>query len=56
MVLSERLGLPQVVAHTLNWSAMPAQLAGDLPRLEAQVERLSRLAAKHGFANWFPEA
>ncbi len=56
MALSERLGLPQVVAHTLNWTTIPAQLAGDLPRLEAQVERLSRLAAEHGFANWFLEA
>jgi predicted ATPase len=54
--LGERLGLPQVLAHTLNWTAILAQLAGDLPRLEAQVERLSRLAAEHGFENWFPEA
>jgi class 3 adenylate cyclase/predicted ATPase len=56
MALSERLGLPQVVAHTLNWTAICAQLAGDLPRLQAQVDRLSRLAAEHGFANWFLEA
>jgi class 3 adenylate cyclase/predicted ATPase len=56
MTLSERLGLPQIVAHTLNWTAICAQLAGDLPRLEAKVERLAHLSAEHGFANWFPEA
>ncbi|MBV8616171.1 MAG: hypothetical protein JOY66_20705, partial [Acetobacteraceae bacterium] len=56
LALSERLGLPQVLAHTLNWTAIRAQLAGDLPRLEVQVERVTRLAVEHGFANWFPEA
>ncbi len=56
MSLSGRLGLPQVVAHMLNWTAVPAQLAGDFPRLKAQVEHLSELAGEHGFANWFPEA
>ena len=56
MALSERIGLPQVLAHTLNWTAIPAQLTGDLPKLEAQVERLTQLATEHGFANWFPEA
>jgi class 3 adenylate cyclase/predicted ATPase len=56
LALSERLGLPQVLAHVLNWTAIRAQLASDLPRLEAQVARVTRLATEHGFANWFPEA
>ncbi|HEX6013171.1 MAG TPA: hypothetical protein VFY87_15475, partial [Geminicoccaceae bacterium] len=56
LALSERLGLPQAVAHTLNWTAIRGQLAGDLPQLETQVERLARLAGEHGFANWFLEA
>jgi class 3 adenylate cyclase/predicted ATPase len=56
MKLGERIGLPQVFAHILNWTAVRAQLAGDLAQLQTHVSQLTRLAVEHGFANWLPEA